>query len=80
MSNRANVKPLTHWLIYKGYRVRFTRREATSVAGVITTPNGPLDFRYDAAAQVVHLPDRTVTINEYGWELSSTPPDTKPPL
>lgn len=80
MSIKANVKPLTHWVIYKGYTVRFTRRDATSVAGVLTTPDGPLTFEYDATIQVIHLPTHSIAINQYGWELDNvalppTPPD-----
>jgi hypothetical protein len=71
MSKRANVKPLMHWLIYRHYTVRITERAATYVAGIITTPEGPLDFRYDAVAQVVHLPTKKVAINEYGWEIEA---------
>ena len=69
---RANVKPLTHWVIYKGYSVRFTARSPESVAGWLTLPNGEqLAFRYDPAALVVALPERRITINDYGWEVSS---------
>lgn len=74
MSTRANVKPLTHWAIYKGYRMRFTQRETDAVAGMLTTPDGTIPFRYDAEARVVYLQDRTVAINEYGWELDTLAP------
>ncbi|MBP8293103.1 MAG: hypothetical protein KAX65_10035 [Caldilineaceae bacterium] len=69
---RANVKPLTHWVIYKGYSVRFTARSPEAVAGWLTLPTGEqLAFRYDPAALVVALPERRITINDYGWEVSS---------
>ena len=69
---RANVKPLTHWVIYKGYAVRFTARSSEGVAGWLTLPNGDqLAFRYDPAARVVALPERRITINDYGWEVGS---------
>ena len=71
MSARANVKPLTHWLIYRHYTVRFTARTATEVRGIITTPDGQVDFRYDPIGQIVYLPDQTVAINEYGWEIET---------
>ena len=77
MTPRANVKPLTHWLIYKGYTVRFTQRAATIVAGVLTTPAGPLAFTYDPVTRAVTLPDRVIHLNEYGWEV--TPDPTPPP-
>jgi hypothetical protein len=69
MSIRVNVKPLMHWLIYRHYTVRITERAATHVAGIMTTPDGPIPFRYDPVAQVVYLPTQTVAINEYGWEI-----------
>ena len=69
---RANVKPLTHWVIYKGYSVRFTARSPAAVAGWLTLPSGAqLAFRYDPAARVVALPGRRITINDYGWEVGS---------
>lgn len=64
-----NVKPLTHWIIYKGYKVRFKTRPPAQVTGVLTTAAGAVEFSYDPTALVVTLPDRRVTINEYGWEL-----------
>lgn len=64
-----NVKPLTHWIIYKGYKVRFKVRTPAQVTGVLTTATGEVEFSYNPATLVVTLPERQVTINEYGWEL-----------
>ena len=64
-----NVKPLTHWIIYKGYKVRFTRREPTAVTGVLTTPQGEINFRYDPTQYTIYLADERIIINEYGWEV-----------
>lgn len=69
MSVHVNVKPLTHWLIYRHYTVRFTERAVNQVSGIITTPDGSIPFRYDPIALVVHLPTKTVNINEFGWEI-----------
>ncbi|HQY93791.1 MAG: hypothetical protein WAU00_03625 [Caldilinea sp.] len=67
---RIDVKPLTHWVIYKGYRVRFTSRSAARVAGILTTQDGgEIDFIYDPATRMVQLPGAHICINEYGWEL-----------
>jgi len=66
---RADVKPLTHWLIYRGYSVRFGRRSAESVQGVITTPNGDVPFDYAPQTRTIHLPDRIIAIDRYGWEI-----------
>lgn len=66
---RADVKPLTHWAIYKGYLVRFTARGEAEVRGVLTTAQGPVDFVYNPATRTIRLPDNILTINEYGWEI-----------
>lgn len=68
---RANVKPLTHWIIYKKYTVRFTQRQPHAVRGVLTTPAGEVEFWYDPRALRIHLPDRSININEYGWEVET---------
>ena len=69
MSARANVKPLMHWMIYRHYTVRITERAANQVTGIITTPDGTINFRYDPAAMIIHLPEKSIAINEYGWEI-----------
>lgn len=67
---RVDVKPLTHWVIYKGYKVRFTARRPPVAEGVLTTPEGAeIRFAYDASTRVVTLPEERIRINEYGWEL-----------
>ncbi|MBE2238550.1 MAG: hypothetical protein IAE81_12225 [Caldilineaceae bacterium] len=67
---RIDVKPLTHWVIYKGYRVRFTSRSAAHVAGILTTQEGvEIAFTYNPVVRLVQLPDAHIRINEYGWEL-----------
>jgi hypothetical protein len=72
----SNVKPLTRWVIYRGYKVRFARRAADEVTGVLTTPEGEVGFRYDPVALVVHLPNERIAINEYGWELKQAQVNT----
>jgi len=66
---RINVKPLTHWIIYKGYKVRFKERTLAQVTGVLTTATGELEFRYNPTTKVVTLADGWVAINDYGWEI-----------
>ena len=63
-----NVKPLTHWIIYKKYTVRFKTRNPQSVTGVLTTPAGEVPFTYNPQTLVIQLPDADIAINEYGWE------------
>ncbi|MEM7128556.1 MAG: hypothetical protein AAF702_19640 [Chloroflexota bacterium] len=53
---RPNVKPLTHWIIYKKYTVRFSRRSPNKVQGILTTPNGQCSFSYDPQQMIIHLP------------------------
>lgn len=67
---RIDVKPLTHWIIYKGYRVRFKHRSAERVEGILTTLDGAeIPFIYHPAEGAVHLPGARIRINEHGWEL-----------
>ncbi len=67
----ANVKPLTHWAIYKGYKLRFRRRAPEHVTGVLTTPAGDeMTFDYLPAARLVRLADAEVHIDEFGWEVT----------
>ena len=67
-----NVKPFTHWVIYKGYKVRFTTRTAQAVTGVLTAPDGAeLLFRYDPDPMLVHLPTGRIEINQHGWEVAA---------
>jgi hypothetical protein len=74
---RADVKALTHWVIYKGYRIRFTARSTERVAGVLTTPEGAeLPFGYDAAERIVTVQGERIRINEYGWELERNRDET----
>ena len=78
----ANVKPLVHWAIGKGYALRFSERSAAHVTGVITTPAGARAFAYDPIARLITLdgvsvspvvvePATTIAINEYGWEVNA---------
>lgn len=71
---RANVKPLTHWLIYRGYSVRFGRRRPELVQGILTTPEGDVPFDYAPQTMTIHLPDRAIAINQYGWEIGPGKP------
>lgn len=67
---RVDVKALTHWIIYKGYRVRFTQRGASAVAGILTAADGAeVAFTYEPATKTVHLPGESVRINDFGWEV-----------
>lgn len=65
----ATVKALTHWAIYKGYRMRFTARSPRSVTGILVTPEGELSFDYDPTTRTIRLAQQQIAINDYGWEL-----------
>jgi hypothetical protein len=66
----ANVKPLTHWAIYKGYKLRFRSRTPEQVSGILTDQAGvELVFVYAPGERIVHLPAQEVRINEFGWEV-----------
>jgi len=69
----VDVKPLTHWIIYKKYKVRFTQRTPTLVTGLLTTAAGEVAFRYLPATRqiILEAEQTTVTINEYGWEVEA---------
>jgi hypothetical protein len=66
---RANVKPLVHWAIYKGYTVRYHDRTPQRVTGVLTGPEGSFAFEYEPATLRITLPESRVHINEHGWEI-----------
>ena len=71
---RINVKPLTHWIIYKGYTVRFTKRTPQEVTGILRTPeNTEIPFAYEPQAMIVWLPQMRIVIDEHGWELEKDP-------
>lgn len=73
----VNVKPLTHWIIYKSYSVRFSSRTPRLVTGVLTTPDGPLNFSYEPEEMVIQVQssvnepeqEERIKINEHGWEI-----------
>ncbi|MBX3015435.1 MAG: hypothetical protein KF832_28200 [Caldilineaceae bacterium] len=72
----VSIKPLTHWVIYKGYKLRFTERIPTRVKGVLTTDQGEIEFTYDPLAKRVSLPTGPVVINDYGWEVEQPGDDS----
>ena len=69
---RANVKPLTHWAIYKHYKMRVTSRNTDQVDGIFTTPSGEMSFEYNPIKMTIHMIGQIVQINEHGWETEKT--------
>ena len=66
----GSLKPLAHWAIYKGFKLRFTHRAATEVSGILTRPDGDkLDFRYVPPERIITVGGRDIHIDEHGWEM-----------
>ena len=68
---RADVKPFTHWVIYKKYTVRFDERTPQRVTGTLTTPEGAQPFAYNPQTLIIQLDKRQIQINEHGWEIDN---------
>lgn len=66
----SRLKPFIHWVIYKGYKVRYTKHSATLVTGILTSETDAVHFEYDPSAQLITLPDEQIVINEHGWEVN----------
>ena len=64
-----STKPLVLWAARKKWTLRFSTRTPAEAAGIFTTPDGALDFRYEQADRRIHLPDATILVNAYGWEV-----------
>ena len=67
---KIDVKPLTHWAIYRGYKLRFRSRTPEQVTGVLTSAGGAeLAFTYAPATLTLQLAGEGIRINDYGWEV-----------
>lgn len=65
-----SVRPLVMWVArQEATTLRFRRRNGDVAAGVLTGPPGPVAFTYERAARRLHLPERTIYLDEYGWEM-----------
>lgn len=65
---RANLRPLTYWVIHEKYKVRFSKRTKELVQGIITTEAGEeITFDYEPENMIVRLLDKTLQINHGGW-------------
>jgi len=67
-----SMKPLVLWAAHRQWRLRFATRTPAEASGVLTTPDGPLDFRYERLERRIHLPHTSVLVDEYGWEVDET--------
>jgi hypothetical protein len=65
-----SVKPLARWAILQQWTLRYTERGDEIVAGIFSTPMGSFPFRYERETRILHLPARTVHLDEHGWEIN----------
>jgi hypothetical protein len=69
----GSLKPLAHWAIYKGFKMRFTRRTPAEACGVCTRPDGTeIGFRYYPPARILELGELRLAIDEHGWEIEQS--------
>lgn len=67
---KIDVKPLTHWAIYKKYSLRFRSRTPERVTGVLTGGDGAaVPFDYAPQTLTVQVGNELIRLNEYGWEV-----------
>ncbi|RLT44914.1 MAG: hypothetical protein DWI57_02055 [Chloroflexi bacterium] len=64
-----STKPLVLWAARKKWTLRFSGRTPSEVTGIFTSAEGAIAFRYEQASRRIHLPDATILVNEYGWEV-----------
>lgn len=64
-----SIKPLAMWAIHNQWTIRFTRRTPDEAQGELNTPGGLVPFRYEPESRRLHLPDRVVHLDPYGWEV-----------
>lgn len=67
-----SVKPLARWATFQQWTLRYTDRNERGVRGIFTTPDGPVVFRYDRHERTIYLPDRSVRLDEHGWEVDAS--------
>ena len=65
-----SVRPLVLWVTRQpSTALRFIRRDSEVATGVMTGPDGTVPFTFDRGARRLHLPDRTIYLDDYGWEV-----------
>ena len=65
-----SVRPLVLWVTrQQATTMRFTGRDPEVATGVLTDPDGSVPFTFDRGARRLCLPDRTVYLDDYGWEV-----------
>jgi len=64
-----STKPLVLWAARKKWTLRFSARTPAEASGIFTTPDGALDFRYELEDRRIYLPDATILVDAYGWQV-----------
>lgn len=65
-----SVRPIVLWASRQPMtKLRFESRDAGAATGLLTGPEGTIEFRFDREARRLTLPDRTIYLDDYGWEV-----------
>ena len=65
-----SLRPIVLWASRQpATKVRFASRDEASVTGLLTGPQDTIEFRFEREARRLTLPDRTIYLDEYGWEV-----------
>ena len=65
-----SLRPIVLWASRQpGTTLRFARRDAAAATGSLTGPEGTIAFRFEREARRLILPDRTIHLDDYGWEV-----------
>lgn len=65
-----SLRPVVLWASRQpATKLRFASRDAAAATGLLTAPHGKIAFRFDRKARRLTLPDRTIYLDDYGWEV-----------
>ena len=65
-----SVRPLVLWVTrQQATTMRFTRRDSEVATGMLTSTKGTVPFTFDRGARRLCLPEQTVYLDDYGWEV-----------
>ncbi len=65
-----SLRPIVLWASRQpATKLRFACRDAAAATGLLNGPQGTMEFRFEREARRLTLPDRTIYLDEYGWEV-----------
>ncbi len=65
-----SLRPVVLWASRQPEtKLRFASRDAAAATGLLTDAQGAVEFRFERAARRLTLPDRTIYLDDYGWEV-----------